>query len=147
MTRVGRFIERTKLDELPQLWDVLRGAMALVGPRPEVPEFSDCYTGRYAELLRWCPGVFGPAQLMFRHEADLYPANQCPLEFYRSTLFPAKAELDLMYYPRRSLTGDLLWIARCLGAVAGLGARGKGLRLPLPEAAPRDAAVDAGWQK
>lgn len=121
MTRVGRFIERTKLDELPQLWDVLRGAMALVGPRPEVPDFADCYAGRYAALLDWRPGVFGPAQMAFRNEADLYPANQNPVEFYRATLFPVKAELDLGYYPRRTLGGDISWIARCIAAIGGIG--------------------------
>ncbi len=123
MTRVGRFIERTKIDELPQLWDVLRGAMSLVGPRPEVPDFADCYAGRYAALLRWRPGIFGPAQMAFRNEADLYPPGENPLAFYRHTLFPAKAELDLGYYPRRSLAADLLWIVRCLAAIAGLGRR------------------------
>lgn len=142
MTRVGRFIERTKLDELPQLWDVLRGEMALVGPRPEVPDFADCYAGRYAALLRWRPGVFGPAQMVFRNEADLYPPNHDPVAFYRTTLFPAKAELDLDYYARRTLGSDLLWITRCLGAVSGVAAARPPL---LVRSATGDAVAGAGW--
>lgn len=142
MTRVGRFIERTKLDELPQLWDVLRGAMALVGPRPEVPDFADCYAGRYMVLLAWRPGVFGPAQMAFRNEADFYPPNRNPIAFYRATLFPAKAELDLDYYARRTLAADLLWIVRCLGAVSGVAATRPPPVTRLPFA---DALDDGKW--
>ncbi len=111
LTRVGRFIEKTKLDELPQLWNVLVGEMSVVGPRPEVPEFSDCYNYGCQRLLDFKPGVFGPAQVAFRHERALIPDHDVE-QFYRDVLFPAKARLDLAYYPRRSVVSDVAWILR-----------------------------------
>lgn len=111
LTRVGCFIERTKLDELPQLWNVLKGDMSVVGPRPEVQEFSDCFDRGWQRLLDFKPGIFGPAQVAFRNERALIP-NHDVEQFYREVLFPAKARLDLAYYSRRSLISDMIWIGR-----------------------------------
>jgi lipopolysaccharide/colanic/teichoic acid biosynthesis glycosyltransferase len=119
-TRVGKFIEKTKLDEVPQLWNVLRGDMAIVGPRPEVPDFAECYRGPARRVLDYRPGIFGPGQALFRDEGTLYPPGGNPTEFYREVLFPAKASLDLSYYPSRSFIRDLKWIMRCLLAIAGV---------------------------
>jgi lipopolysaccharide/colanic/teichoic acid biosynthesis glycosyltransferase len=116
LTRVGRFIERTKLDELPQLWNVLVGEMSVVGPRPEVPEFADCYEQGGQRLLDFKPGIFGPAQVAFRNEGALFRGSDVE-RFYRDVLFPAKARLDLAYYPHRSLAGDVAWICRGVLAV------------------------------
>lgn len=112
LTSVGRFIERTKLDEIPQFWNVLKGDMSLVGPRPEVPQFADCFSGRYRNVLLYKPGIFGPSQTAFRSEGSLYPASVEPEAFYRSSLFPTKAAIDLAYYPSRSLAKDIGWILR-----------------------------------
>ena len=71
MTTVGRILAATKLDELPQLWNVLRGDMALVGPRPESLAFTDCFRNGFEKILEHKPGVFGPCQVMFRHESKL----------------------------------------------------------------------------
>ncbi|MGM0586391.1 MAG: sugar transferase [Pseudomonadota bacterium] len=117
MTPLGRILARTKLDELPQLFNILNGDMAVVGPRPESLAFAGCFTPELRQLLDHRPGIFGPSQAAFRSECDLYPAGVDPAEFYRRVLFPAKARLDLFYYPSRTLAGDAVWIVRTLRAV------------------------------
>ena len=119
-SRVGRFLEATKLNELPQLVNVLYGHMSIVGPRPEIENFRNCYKGEYEKLLGITPGIFGPSQAEFRGEASLYPTGQDPMKFYERVLFPRKAEIDLAYYPTATLRTDLYWIFRSLGAVIGL---------------------------
>ncbi len=121
MTRVGRFLERTKIDEVPQLWNVLRGDMAVVGPRPETLDFADCFDGPFAAILDHRPGIFGPNQVYFRNECRLYPENTDPHVFYRTVLFPAKARADLEYFPRRRLDQDIVWVIRGVLAVFGIG--------------------------
>jgi lipopolysaccharide/colanic/teichoic acid biosynthesis glycosyltransferase len=124
LTRVGWLLERSKLDELPQLWNVLAGDMSLVGPRPESLSFADCFQGAYRRLLDHRPGIFGPAQTMFRNEAAFYPPLEDPETVYREVLFPAKAVLDLSYYPTRTVSKDLAWICRgVLAVVTGLSHR------------------------
>lgn len=119
MTAVGRILERTKLDELPQLWNILLGDMSVVGPRPETLQFAECFTGRYRDVLDHRPGLFGPSQTLFRNEGLLYPTDYDPHEFYRTVLFPAKGDIDLAYYARRSVTSDLLWMGRGLRVTIG----------------------------
>jgi lipopolysaccharide/colanic/teichoic acid biosynthesis glycosyltransferase len=119
MTRIGRLLERSKLDELPQLWNILRGDMSVVGPRPETTEFADCFTGRYHEVLERRPGLFGPSQTIFRNESALYPDHCDPHSFYRDILFPAKADIDLTYFRSRTLASDFLWIVRGMRAILG----------------------------
>jgi lipopolysaccharide/colanic/teichoic acid biosynthesis glycosyltransferase len=120
MTRVGKLLERTKLDELPQLWNVAAGQMSLVGPRPETLNFEDCFAGPFRAVLDHTPGLFGPSQAIFRDESALYPPGVEPHDFYRSVLFPAKARIDLSYYRQRTLWSDFAWVVRCMLAVFGL---------------------------
>lgn len=120
MTRVGRWLERAKLDELPQLWNILVGDMSVVGPRPETLDFADCFAGEYEGILDYRPGLFGPSQATFRNESSFYPAGLDPHEFYRAILFPAKAQIDLSYFPTRTMMSDIGWIIRGLLAVAGV---------------------------
>lgn len=120
LTRVGRFLAATKLDELPQLWNVLKGEMSVVGPRPESFAFVDCFSGRFAALLDHKPGLLGPCQMVFRREGSLYPAGADPEQFYRDVLFPTKAAIDLEYFPRRAFVADLGWVALGLLAVMGV---------------------------
>src|SRR5258708_3973173 len=127
MTRVGRLLERTKLDELPQFWNVLVGDMSIVGPRPETLDFADCFAGPYAGVLDHKPGLFGPNQVIFRNENSLYPQDQAPQEFYRTILFPAKARVDLAYFPRRTFIADIGWIMRAGLALFGLSTARAGL--------------------
>jgi len=112
LTAVGRVLAASKLDELPQLWNVLRGDMSLVGPRPESLAFTDCFRNGFEKVLEHKPGLFGPCQVMFRHESELFPAGVAAVEFYRQVLFPAKAKVDLAYFSQRTLISDLGWILR-----------------------------------
>jgi lipopolysaccharide/colanic/teichoic acid biosynthesis glycosyltransferase len=116
MTRIGRVLERSKLDELPQLWNILIGDMSLVGPRPETLDFADCFVDGFEMVLDFRPGLFGPSQAIFRNECALYPQGRDPHEFYRNVLFPAKATIDLRYFSRRTFLSDFAWVLR--GALA-----------------------------
>jgi lipopolysaccharide/colanic/teichoic acid biosynthesis glycosyltransferase len=121
MTRPGKVLERTKLDELPQLWNILKGDMSVVGPRPESLELSDCFTGVYERVLDHKPGIFGPNQVLFRDEGCLYPDGSDPEQFYRDVLFPLKASIDLACFHYRTVLSDIRWIIRGVLAVFGLG--------------------------
>jgi len=112
MTRLGSFLERTKLDELPQLWNILKGDMSFVGPRPESTKFADLFVGEYASVLDYTPGLFGPNQIHYRNECDLFPADENPEVFYCRTLFPRKTALDLDYFQQANIFKDTLWILR-----------------------------------
>jgi lipopolysaccharide/colanic/teichoic acid biosynthesis glycosyltransferase len=117
LTTVGRFLAASKLDELPQFWNVLRGDMSLVGPRPESLAFSDCFCNGHERVLQHKPGLFGPCQVMFRHESRLYPTGAPVVDFYRQVLFPAKARIDIDYFSRRTFVSDLGWIIRSAWAI------------------------------
>jgi len=114
MTRLGRILERTKLDELPQLWNILRGEMSFVGPRPETLNFKDLFVGEFARVHDYVPGIFGPNQVAFRNESHLYPPDQDPELFYRQALFPRKAHNDLDYFAQATVFSDVQWILRGL---------------------------------
>jgi lipopolysaccharide/colanic/teichoic acid biosynthesis glycosyltransferase len=111
ITRAGRFLRSAKLDELPQLWNVLKGDMGLVGPRPEVPEFVAPHSPEWSVVLRVRPGVTGAAALRYRQEAALLAEVSDPAAYYRKTLLPAKLSLELRYLRMCSFSGDLrlLW--------------------------------------
>jgi lipopolysaccharide/colanic/teichoic acid biosynthesis glycosyltransferase len=111
-TAVGSFIERTKLDELPQLWNILKGEMSCVGPRPELLVYADLFEGEYKELLNYKPGIFGPNQVEFRNEAELYPPDQDVDEFYRNVLFPKKAKKDIEYFSNSNCISELICIVQ-----------------------------------
>ena len=123
MTRLGRFLERSKLDELPQLWNILKGDMSFVGPRPEIMRFADAFTGDLARVHDFLPGIFGPNQVAFRNEALLYPPDCDPEQFYRDNLLPQKARADIAYFSQNSLLSDIGWVFKgvfysLIGAVA-----------------------------
>jgi lipopolysaccharide/colanic/teichoic acid biosynthesis glycosyltransferase len=122
-TPIGGFLAMTKLDELPQLWNVIRGDMRLVGPRPEVPEFVARYREEYKELLSVLPGITGPAAVEYASESHLLSLQQDPIRFYEESIMPRKIEIDLDYIRTRTLRGDLKILAQTmlvpLGKVAG----------------------------
>lgn len=111
MTKIGRFLERTKLDELPQLWNILIGEMSFVGPRPESLRFKSLFTDEYKEVLSYTPGIFGPNQTKYRNESAMYPADEDPQAFYERVLFPDKARNDLEYFKEATFLTDLRCIA------------------------------------
>lgn len=112
MTKIGAILERTKLDELPQLWNILKGEMSFVGPRPESVRFAHLFKGDVAGVLRHIPGLFGPTQIAFRNEGDLYPADRDPEAYYQEVLFPQKARLDIEYFQKANCLTDINWIIR-----------------------------------
>lgn len=116
MTRLGEILERLKLDELPQLWNILRGDMSFVGPRPESRRYQSLFEGRYEEILVYLPGIFGPNQVAFRNESEMYPPDRDPEEFYKNVLFPKKAETDLEYFKRANIWTDFTWIVKGIWA-------------------------------
>ncbi|GJD76406.1 sugar transferase [Methylobacterium goesingense] len=128
MTTVGRVLMATKLDELPQFWNVLRGDMAVVGPRPESLAFADCFHDGFDEVLDHKPGLLGPCQILFRSESELHTRNVDPQRFYREVLFPLKARADMAYFRTRTLASDLALTVR--GGLIVLVPR------PMPEIAP-----------
>lgn len=119
LTRVGRLLERSKLDELPQLVNVLKGDMSLVGPRPDTLDFADWFTGANRQVLEYRPGIFGPNQFFFRNEGALYSEHADPLAYYREVLLPLKARVDITYFSSRTIFSDAVWIIR--GVLASIG--------------------------
>ena len=114
VTPVGRFLRRYKLDELPQLWNVLRGDMSLVGPRPELPIYVAGYTPEQRLVLSARPGITDPASLAYRHEEQLLAGHLNPEEFYRSQMLPDKLARNACYIHEISLKGDLRIILETL---------------------------------
>jgi len=110
ITKAGKFLRRTKLDELPQLLNVLKGEMSLVGPRPEDPSYVDLYTPEQRRVLSVKPGITGPTQLRYRDEASMLDGESVD-DDYVSRIMPEKLKLDLVYVHNRSLLLDLkiLW--------------------------------------
>lgn len=106
VTRIGRFLRRTKIDELPQLINVLKGEMSLVGPRPEAPRYVKHYTGQQKQLLQVRPGVTSPASIVYRHE-EQYLGSEDWEDFYVTELLPAKLELELQYLSERNFRKDV----------------------------------------
>jgi lipopolysaccharide/colanic/teichoic acid biosynthesis glycosyltransferase len=111
-TPVGRFLALTRLDELPQLWNVLRGEMRLVGPRPELEEFVREQRESYERILTVPPGLTGPTQLVFADEGALLASAEDREWVYRSEILPGKVRLDLEYVQSHSLARDLSVILR-----------------------------------
>ena len=108
ITQIGRILRKTKLDELPQLWNVLKGDMSLVGPRPQVQVYVDCYPDIARHIiLSTRPGVTGRTQIWLRHEETLLAAQPNPMEFYEHTLLPQKVISDVTYVNEMSLKNDL----------------------------------------
>lgn len=108
LTRVGRYLERFKLDELPQLINVVLGTMSLVGPRPEIPRFTNHYSEKWRKVLSIRPGVIGYNQIKVPHETDLYPPDCMDHEkYYIENILPAKLDDEIEYLSKKSLKLDL----------------------------------------
>jgi lipopolysaccharide/colanic/teichoic acid biosynthesis glycosyltransferase len=97
VTRVGRILRSYKLDELPQLWNVVKGEMAIVGPRPEVPTFVDLNDPRWQAVLSVKPGITDLATLVFRNEEDVLAKADDTEDYYRRVLLPSKLQLNQHY--------------------------------------------------
>ena len=121
ITAVGRFLRRTKLDELPELWNVLRGDMSFVGPRPEVADYVHPDSPLWREVLSVRPGLTDPMTLRLRHEEALLESVEGDREtYYRETLQPQKLEGYVEYLRRRSWKSDLGVLVATAGAILRL---------------------------
>ena len=118
VTRVGRWLRRYRVDELPQLWNVAMGEMLLVGPRPEDPRFVDLTNPLHRLVFTTTPGITGLTQLAFADEADMLDTAD-PERHYREVILPQKLALDADYLRRRSTSLDLWILGRTLLTAIG----------------------------
>ncbi|MBL0128604.1 MAG: sugar transferase [Flavobacteriales bacterium] len=118
ITSIGYFLRRTKMDELPQLWNVLVGEMSIVGPRPEVPKYVAMYTAEQRAVLQVRPGITSLASIAYINENEVLGRSADPERTYIEEVMPAKLALDLPYVQQRGLWLDLRIIGRTLGRMA-----------------------------
>ena len=117
VTRSGFWLRKTKLDELPQLFNVLVGDMSLVGPRPEVPKYVALYTPEQREVLSVRPGITDTASVEMRNEAELMAQQADPEGYYVNVQIPLKIKLAKEYIAQQSLLSDLKLIVRTIGVM------------------------------
>ena len=111
-TKVGLILEKLKFDELPQLYNILMGDMAIVGPRPITLFFEDEYESKYDELFQYSPGIFGPNQILYRNEGEILSEQNDPERYYRKVLVKDKAERDIDYFANTNCFLQYLLIAK-----------------------------------
>lgn len=114
VTWVGRILRRIKFDELPQLWNVLKGDMSLVGPRPEVVKYVERFRDDYTEILSVRPGITDPASIAYRREDVLLAASDNPETKYVTEILPKKIAMSKEYVRTRSFAGDFILIVRTI---------------------------------
>jgi len=119
VTAIGYYLRKYKLDELPQLFNVLFGSMSLVGPRPEVRRYVDMYTIEQQQVLLVKPGITDYASLEYINENDLLAASSNPEETYIKEIMPAKLELNMKYIHNQGLATDLKIIFQTIGKIVG----------------------------
>ena len=107
VTRLGFFLRKYKLDELPELWNVLIGEMSFVGPRPDVPGYADKLKGKDRDILKLRPGITGKASLKYANEEDLLVGKLDPKKYNDDVIFPDKVRINLEYYNNHSVWLDI----------------------------------------
>lgn len=117
ITRLGRFLRLTKLDELPQLWNVLRGEMSLVGPRPEVRQYVERYSSDQRRVLDLTPGITDPASLTYSDEESVLGSFADPELAYMERILPDKIRLNLDYAAQATVLSDVMLISRTIAIV------------------------------
>ncbi len=117
ITEVGRFLRKSKIDELPQLINVFRGDMSLVGPRPEVPKYVELFRDDYQVILRVRPGITDPASIKYRDESAILGQADDPERAYVEQILPDKIAIAREYVAHQSLLGDVAILCRTLAAI------------------------------
>ena len=117
ITPIGRFLRWTKLDELPNLINVIKGEMSLIGPRPEAPDYVKHYTEVQKQVLQVKPGMTGPSQLANRDEEKKLKGQQDAEHYYITELMPKKLALDLHYVATQSIASDIGWLLKTVWVV------------------------------
>jgi lipopolysaccharide/colanic/teichoic acid biosynthesis glycosyltransferase len=120
ITPIGRVLRKYKIDELPQLWNVFRGDMSLVGPRPEIAKFVDSYSLAQKEVLRLKPGITDPSSFALYDESELLATKADPERFYRDHLMGEKIRVNLDYAAKASFATDMLLIFATVGRMVGV---------------------------
>jgi len=110
ITPLGAKLRKYKVDELPELWNVLKGDMSLVGPRPDVPEYTERLKGEELRILDLRPGITSPASIRYANEEVLIASASDPHKYYNEVIWPDKVRLNLEYANNRSFFGDLIII-------------------------------------
>ncbi|MEJ2455333.1 MAG: sugar transferase [Candidatus Thiodiazotropha sp.] len=110
ITPLGRLFRKTKIDELPQLINVLLGQMSFVGPRPDVPGFADKLQGEEREILTLRPGITGPATIKYRNEEDILQKQNDPETYNTNVIYPDKVKINLAYIKNWKLAMDIKYI-------------------------------------
>lgn len=114
ITPIGSKLRRFKLDELPELWNVLKGDMSFVGPRPDMPEYAGRLAGEERLILELRPGITGPATIKYYNEEELLASVRNPLKYNDEVLWPDKVRINLEYYRCHNLIGDIQIIIKTL---------------------------------
>jgi lipopolysaccharide/colanic/teichoic acid biosynthesis glycosyltransferase len=114
ITPFGAKLRKYKLDELPELWNVLKGEMSFVGPRPDIPEFTDRLNGDERRILELRPGITGPASLKYSKEEEKLAGVPDPQKYTDDIIWPDKVNLNLVYYRDRSFYGDIILILKTI---------------------------------
>lgn len=117
ITPLGRFLRKTKLDEIPQLINVLKGEMSIVGPRPEVQKWTEVYPEKWKIVHTVKPGITDNASIEFRNEEEILAKSDDPIKKYLEEILPRKLDLYINYVNNRSFIGDLRIIVKTLKAV------------------------------
>ena len=107
ITELGIFLRKYKIDELPALWNVLKGEMSLVGPRPDVPGYADVLEGENRLILKLKPGITSPATLKYSHEEEILAKVDDPQEYNDTVIYPDKVKMNLDYFYTRTFIGDI----------------------------------------
>ena len=121
ITRTGRILRKSKIDELPQLWNVVKGDMSFVGPRPDVPYHVALYSETERQILDLVPGITGPASLIYSNESEILAKQPDPEKYYEAVLMPHKIQIHKKYAARANFFTDLRMIVSTV--LHGLGFR------------------------
>ncbi len=116
-TKLGKLLRKTKIDELPQLYNVLIGDMSLVGPRPEVEKWINVYPERWEKILKVRPGITDSASVIYRDEEKLLSASEDPEQTYKKVILPRKLDLYEEYVDKHTFFGDIKLIVKTLIAI------------------------------
>jgi len=114
ITKGGAFFRKTKIDELPQFWNVLKGDMSLVGPRPDVPGYADKLQGEDRIVLSIRPGITGPASLKYKNEEDILAAQVDPKKYNDEVIWPDKVKINRNYIENYKFSNDLVYILKTI---------------------------------
>jgi lipopolysaccharide/colanic/teichoic acid biosynthesis glycosyltransferase len=117
ITRVGAIIRKLKLDELPQMWNVLCGDMSFVGPRPEVPTFVAKFRSDYEEILKVRPGITDPASIRYRRESEILSNSPDPIRYYTEVILPDKIRISKEYVRTANIWKDISVIFQTIAAL------------------------------